>query len=88
MNTPKNRSRQELEAFYAERDFAVSELVIQGRINASDLAKLERLGRFKIADEHWAICDASARKALLNDAHHFVRSCAAIADQQQLKALA
>jgi len=70
---------QKLEALYAERDAAVAALGTKGRIEAADLASLDRLGRCKVANEHWGICDESARHALLNDAHHFVRSCASLA---------
>lgn len=72
-------SPQELEVLYAERDAAVLALATKGHIEAPDLVALDRLGRFKVANEHWGICDSTARHALLNDPHHFVRSCASLA---------
>ncbi len=72
-------SPQELEVLYAERDAAVLALAAKGRIEAPDLVALDRLGRCKVANEHWGICDGSARQALLNDPHHYVRSCACLA---------
>lgn len=79
MTKPAYPSPQELEALYAKRVSAVSALADKGRIEAVDLVSLDRLGRCKVANEYWAICDESARRALLNDAHHFVRSCASFA---------
>jgi hypothetical protein len=68
---------QALEVLYALRDAGVSALADKGRIEAADLVPLDRIGRCKVANEHWGICDGSARHALINDSHHFVRSCAA-----------
>jgi hypothetical protein len=64
-------SPKELEVLYARRDAAVASLGGKDRITAADLAVLDRLGRCKVANEHWAICDEPA--------HHFVRSCAQLA---------
>ena len=72
-------SHEELEVLYAEREAAVAALGAKGRIEVADLTSLDRYGRCKVANEHWGICDASARHALLNDKHHFVRSCASLA---------
>lgn len=79
MSKPAYPSPQELEVIYAERDAAVAALAAKGKIEAADLAPLDRLGRCKVANEHWGICDESARHALLNDMHHFVRACACLA---------
>lgn len=64
---------------YAERELAVAALGELEQPAAADLADLDYLGRYKVADEHWNRCDASARSALLGDGHHFVSSCARIA---------
>lgn len=69
----------ELEAFYDQRDAEVNALSEKGSVSAEDLLKLDRLGRFKVADELWAKCEAGAKESLLNDEHHSVRSTAALA---------
>ncbi|MDG1580954.1 hypothetical protein [Pseudomonas sp. GOM6] len=79
MSAPKYPSPQQLEVLYAEREAAVLALAGKGTIVAASLADLDRLGRCKVANEHWGICDESARQALLNDAHHSVRACATLA---------
>ncbi|CAI9912150.1 TPA: hypothetical protein ACNVX4_005943 [Pseudomonas aeruginosa] len=79
MSKPPYPRPQQLEVLYAEREKAVSSLGTKKSIQAADLEALDYLGRCKVANEHWQICDESARRALLNDAHHFVRSCAKLA---------
>ncbi|EKF7416907.1 TPA: hypothetical protein MXR76_004046 [Pseudomonas aeruginosa] len=79
MSKPPYPRPQQLEVLYAEREKAVSTLGSKSVIQAADLDTLDYLGRCKIANEHWQICDETARRALLNDAHHFVRSCAKLA---------
>ncbi|MGP0171303.1 hypothetical protein ACSVIJ_05395 [Pseudomonas sp. NCHU5208] len=69
----------ELKLLYAERETAVACLAAKGSIGAADLQALDRLGRCKVANEHWGLCDEAARHSLLNDSHHFVRSCASLA---------
>lgn len=68
----------QVELLYATRDAFVDQLAIRGLATASDLAQLDRLGRFKVASKHWGICDPGARAALREDVHHQVRSCAAL----------
>lgn len=69
----------ELEAFYERRDAEVQALSEKGSVSAEDLLKLDRLGRFKVANELWAKCDKGAKESLLNDEHHSVRSTAVLA---------
>lgn len=69
----------ELEAFYERRDSEVQALSEKGSVSAEDLLKLDRLGRFKVANELWAKCDDGARDSLRNDEHHSVRSTAVLA---------
>lgn len=80
MSKSKGRSPKELEILYAKRDADVAELSRKEQIGEADLAHLDHLGKCRIANDHWRLCDDSARRSLLNDAHHFVRSCAALAE--------
>lgn len=68
-----------LEAFYVQRDGEIATLSQKPVISADDLVPLDRLGRFRVADELWAKCDQKARSSLLHDEHHYVRSAAALA---------
>lgn len=68
----------QVQLLYATRDSFVDQLALRGLATASDLADLDRLGRFKLASNHWRICDPEARRALREDAHHQVRSCAGL----------
>lgn len=68
----------QVELLYATRDAFVDHLAMRGLVTARELAHLDRLGRFKVASIHWRICDQGARAALREDAHHQVRSCAAL----------
>lgn len=65
-------------AKFIQRRWAVRKIVRTGRVGISDIQGLDRTGRFTIAQSHWPICDDVARHALMNDAHHFVRSAAQI----------
>lgn len=79
MNHRRQPSPQEAKAIYAEREARVEALASTGSIKAAELEALDRIGRCKVANDHWALCDEQARHALINDPHHFVRSCAAFA---------
>ena len=68
----------EVETLYASRDAYVSGLKKKGMVTTADLLNLDRLGRFVIADDYWRMCTLEARKALLIDDHHQVRSAAII----------
>lgn len=69
-------SPKHLEEMYAKRQRDVGAFAAQESIQASDLDGLDRLGRCAVASDHWLKCLPEARTALLNDGHHFVRSCA------------
>jgi len=73
-------SAVEVECLYAVRDEWVGRLATQGAIEVDDLEKLDRLGRFRVADELWGKCSAAAQSRLLDDPHHFVRSVAFLSD--------
>ena len=68
---------------YAARDTFVAALKERGNIEPSDLSNLDRLGRFKVADECWDISSIDTRQALLDDPHHQVRSAAVISNNQK-----
>ncbi|ABD72143.1 hypothetical protein Rfer_4457 (plasmid) [Rhodoferax ferrireducens T118] len=78
----------EVERLYAARDRFVAALKEKGSIELNDLEKLDRMGRFKVAEECWGILSAEARQALLDDAHHQVRACAAISWRDATKTVA
>lgn len=69
----------ELESFYEQRENEVTVLSQKPVVTADDLVSLDRLGRFRVANELWTKCDQAARYALLHDEHHHVRSAAALA---------
>lgn len=75
LRTPKP---SDIDQLYQARNRLVDELKSKGSVSLTDLAKLDRLGRFRIADECWAICSMPVRLALLDDVHHQVRSAALI----------
>lgn len=79
MNNRRQTSPQKAKAIYADREARVEALASTGCIKAADLEALDRIGRCKVANDHWGLCDEQARRALINDPHHFVRSCAALA---------
>jgi hypothetical protein len=79
MNKAPYPNREQLEALYAQREAGVAALALQDRITAADVRSLDRIGRCKVANEHWALCDEDARQALRDDSHHFVRACADLA---------
>ena len=72
-------SPKQIEAIYTQRDADVARLSESLVIEPADIAALDRLGRCKVANELWAKCSESTRSALRTDEHHFVRSCAALA---------
>ena len=72
-------NREQLEALYEQREADVAALALHDRITAADVRSLDRLGRCKVANEHWTLCDEDARQALRDDSHHFVRACAGLA---------
>lgn len=79
---PRCTTKGEVERLYALRDSCIASFRVKGFIDAIDLLLLERSGRCIVANEDWSLCTKEARNALLNDSHHFVRSCAAIAASQ------
>ena len=54
-------------AIYAIRDLAIARLTEKGAVEVADLQTLDRVGRFRVADELWAQCTPTAREALLHD---------------------
>lgn len=72
----------EVERLYQARIRFVERLKAIGAVTLDDLGKLDRLGRFQVANECWAICSDDARKALLEDSHHQVKSTASISQSE------
>lgn len=69
-------------ARYQKRDFQIASLSAKGSVTPEDLHDLDRIGRCSVANELWGICTTEARSRLLDDSHHFVRSCASISARQ------
>ncbi|MBN3760870.1 hypothetical protein [Burkholderia sp. Ac-20365] len=68
---------------YATRDAEVATLAAKDSISAEDIAKLDRGARATIASSHFSKCDDTAKTALLNDSHHWVRSSAEISERDE-----
>lgn len=71
----------EVERLYAARRAFLDRLHAIGSVTLQDVQCLDRLGRAQVASDLWALSDADARHALLNDVHHQVRACAVISNQ-------
>lgn len=76
---PRNAKPIEVEWLYIVRNRFVDALKSRGSVGMNDLNDLDRLGRFKVANECWSICTEDARNALLADSHPHVRSTALLA---------
>lgn len=76
----------ETEQLFAARDACVARLREVGRVEVQDLRALERSGKCIVANELWSLCTKEAQQALLEDEHHFVRSCAQISSCREDKA--
>jgi hypothetical protein len=74
----KYPSVTEIKAIYSSRQASLNSLIAMKCVNAQDLDRLDRGGRFRVADELWDLCSPSAKQALLNDPHPHVRSTARI----------
>ena len=73
-----NRHPKVQQERYAEPEHTVAALGERKQIAATDLADLDYPGWCKVTNEHWHLCNASARSALIGDAHHFVDACARV----------
>lgn len=62
---------------YRLRDLDVLAVQAKPTITLSDIESLERMGKFRIANETFDKCDAEAKEALRNDPHHGVRAAVA-----------
>ncbi|MDF9779031.1 hypothetical protein [Pseudomonas baetica] len=71
---------------YETREEIIQELSAQRSISLSDAADLDRGGLCRLADDHWSACSEDLRQAMLNHPHHFVRSCAVVAQSNLTKA--
>lgn len=83
---PRYPTPPELKTLYAVREKLVAAAAARGVVNPADLTELDRLGRCSIASDHWTLCTAETRTALLEDKHHFVRACADISQLRESRA--
>ena len=79
---PRRYTTEQIERLYEVRNAYVASLKIIGYVTIADLHRLDRLGRFRVADECWFICSPQAREALLADQHPHVRSAAVISKDE------
>ncbi|MCU9529341.1 hypothetical protein [Pseudomonas mosselii] len=77
----------QLAALYAENEAAVQNLRKLSIISAENLQGLNRQVLTRLASDHWGAMTPEAREVLLQHSHHFVRSCAAVGQQDLAKAL-
>ncbi|MDT8992779.1 hypothetical protein RQP54_18040 [Curvibacter sp. APW13] len=70
--------RGQVERLYAERERYIDSCDARGHFSLENIHELDRLGRVKVASDHWELCSEDARAALRNDPHHQVRSSALI----------
>ncbi|MEZ9700755.1 hypothetical protein AB4455_12240 [Vibrio sp. 10N.261.46.E12] len=68
----------------AMRDTEIAALSLKDKIEIEDIEKLDRIGRFTIAQSLFSKCTDKCRNVLLNDEHPHVRSAAS----QQLASMA
>lgn len=73
-------SRKEIEVMYQSRDGIVATLAAKNVIEAEDILGLDRVGKFRIASDHFSKCTPAAQGMLLNSEHAHVRSAAKLAD--------
>lgn len=71
--------REVVELLYATREMEVATLTGKAMVTADDLLELDHGARAMVADKLFWHCDDRARSFLLTDAHHWVRSCAVVA---------
>jgi hypothetical protein len=64
----------EAKKLYGLRDRDVLDLQRRPTITLADIQTLERLGKFRIANESLDKCNSEAQDALRNDPHHGVRA--------------
>lgn len=81
---PYSASRNTI--LYETREELIQELSAQRTISQADASGLDRGGLCRLADDHWSACSEDLRQAMLNHPHHFVRSCAVIAQSSLIKA--
>jgi hypothetical protein len=88
MNTASHHpiTRQRISILFEAREEIILQLSGKRSISLVDASGLDRSGRCRLADEHWAACTEELRDSLLNHHHHFVRSCAVVAQQKLAQA--
>lgn len=73
------KTAQAIVDLYDKRDEVIAALSKREAIDTPDVASLDRLGRFRVADELWNKCTPAAQAMLKNDSSAGVRSAALIA---------
>ncbi|MGE8063786.1 hypothetical protein [Pseudomonas sp. NPDC089569] len=81
---PNSLSRNTI--LYETREELIQELSTRRSISQADASGLDRGGLCRLADDHWGACSEDLRQAMLKHPHHFVRSCAVIAQAGLIKA--
>jgi hypothetical protein len=71
-------SREEIEDIYRARDEHIAALEQLPVVSIDDVAKLDRLGLCRVANDLWSRCSRELQYHLLNHSHHHIRSCAEI----------
>ncbi len=71
---------------FETREGIIQELSAQRTISLADASGLDRGGLCRLADDHWSACSEDLRQAMLKHPHHFVRSCAVIAQSSLINA--
>lgn len=79
--TQKPYSLPRITVLYETREEIIQELSAQRSISYADASDLDRGGLCRLADDHWSACSEDLRQAMLKHPHHFVSSCAAIAQR-------
>ncbi|WP_149135127.1 hypothetical protein [Cupriavidus campinensis] len=77
--TKGSMPRDVVEVLYATRKEEVEVLTAKPTVTAEDLLDLDHVARAMVAQKLFWQCDDQARSFLLNDAHHWVRSSAVLA---------
>lgn len=70
-----------VEQLHALREAEISRLASLPEVKPTHLLDLDWGARARVADQLFTRCSVEARHALLNDAHHFVRSSAVLAER-------
>jgi hypothetical protein len=82
MQSKISRSPAQIQELVDAREAKIRVLLQMSSIDLNDVEGLDCGGLTLVANDLWAVCTIEVRKLLLNHEHHFVRSCANIAQDQ------